>query len=174
MLIDGFLPEYDYAETHGIKIYAPAKTVFATLNEVDLCDSKIIRLLFRLRGLPSHKLKFEDLRKSNFEVLGIEENKEFLLGLIGKFWTIGGGLKKINADTFRKFDEKGFAKAVWDFSLAENGRETYLQTETRIKCLDGQSRRSFGFYWTFIQPFSGLIRREILKIIKRKAEMSVR
>jgi hypothetical protein len=46
-----------------------------------------------------------------------------------------------------------------------------LTTETRIKCLDNESRRSFGFYWMFIQPFSGLIRMEMLRAIKRKAEL---
>lgn len=170
MLIDQFLPKYDFVETHGIKIHASAAEVFKTLDEIDLSESWVIRGLFFLRGLPSQKLRFADLKKSRFEILGIEENKEMLLGLAGKFWTINGNLQKVNADNFQKFDKKGFAKAVWDFSLEENGRETFLKTETRIQCLDEESRKSFRFYWSLIQPFSGLVRKEILKIIKLKAE----
>jgi hypothetical protein len=170
MLIDLFLPEYDFSETHDVKIRASAENVFRALNEVDLCESTIVRWLFRLRGLPTEKTTLREMHKMRFETLGEEENKEILLGLAGRFWTLMGDLKKINSDNFREFNEKGFAKAVWNFSLDASGGETRLTTETRIKCLDAESRKSFGFYWTFIQPFSGLIRKEMLKTIKKKAE----
>jgi len=168
MLIDSFLPEYDFSETHDIKIRATAENVFRTLNEVDLCESPIIRLLFFLRGIPTGKMTLREMLR--FETLGENENRELLLGLVGKFWTLTGGLRKIGAGNFREFNEKGLAKAVWNFSLDETGGETRLTTETRIQCTDSESRRSFGFYWTFVQPFSGLIRMEMLKTIKRKAE----
>jgi len=170
MLIDLFLPEYDFSETHDIEIRATAETVFRTLNEIDLCESSVVRWLFRLRGMPREKMTLREMRRLRFEMLGASENREILLGLAGRFWTIRGDLQKINSNNFREFDQKGFAKAVWDFSLNETNGETRLTTETRIKCLDAESRRSFGFYWTFIQPFSALIRKEILKTVKRKSE----
>jgi hypothetical protein len=171
MLIDEFLPKYDFVETHDIEIRASAETVFGVMDEVDLCESPIIRGLFFLRGLPNAKLRLRDLRKSRFEILGVEKNKELLLGLAGKFWTLRGEMQEVNADNFREFDKKGFAKAVWNFSVDSSGNETRLTTETRVRCLDDASRKSFGFYWTFIQPFSGLIRNEMLKIVKKKAEL---
>ncbi len=170
MLIDSFLPEYDFSETHDIKIRATAETVFRALNAVDLCESAVIRWLFRLRGLPSRGMTLREMQRLRFEVLGESENREILLGLVGRFWTIKGDLQKINSQNFREFDEKGFAKAVWNFTLAEAEGETCLTTETRIKCLDAESRKKFEFYWAFIQPFSGLIRKEILKVIKQRAE----
>lgn len=173
MLIDEFLPKYDFIETHNIKVRATAENVFSAINEIDLCESPIIRALFFLRGLPNGHLRLRDLRKSRFEILGARESEELLIGLAGKFWTLRGEMQKINADNFREFNKKGFAKAVWNFSIDESGKETRLTTETRIRCLDAASRKSFGFYWTFIQPFSGLIRREMLKIIKRKAEAMI-
>ncbi|MEP6704948.1 MAG: hypothetical protein ABJB34_09095, partial [Acidobacteriota bacterium] len=97
-------------------------------------------------------------------------NKELLIGLAGRFWTPWGDLQTVDESNFRSFDKIGYAKAVWNFSVAEAGDKTRLTTETRIKCLDPDSRRSFGFYWTFIQPFSGLIRMEMLRAIKRRAE----
>ena len=172
MLIDEFLPKYDFIETHDIKISAEAETVFGVMDKVDLCESPIIRALFFLRGLPNAKLRLRDLKKSKFEILGVEKNKELLLGLAGKFWTLRGEMQDVSADNFREFDKKGFAKAVWNFSVDSDGTETRLTTETRIRCLDDASRKSFRFYWTFIQPFSGLIRREMLKIVKKKAELS--
>lgn len=170
MLIDEFLPKYHFVETHDITVGASAKAVFEAVNEIDLCESPLIRGLFFLRGLPNKRLRLSDLRKSRFEILGERENEELLLGLAGKFWTFGGKLQKINSGNFRDFNGKGFAKAVWNFSVDAIGNETLLTTETRVRCLDDASRRSFGFYWTFVQPFSGLIRREMLRIVKKKAE----
>lgn len=169
MLIDEFLPKYDFIETHNIKICASSENVINTIDEIDFCESPIIRALMFLRGMPSAKMRLRDLRKTNFEILG-KRDDELLLGLAGKFWTLTGKLQKVNADNFREFDEKGFTKAVWNFSVDGEGNETRLTTETRVCCLDSDSRRSFGFYWTFIQPFSGLIRREMLRIVKKKAE----
>ena len=170
MLIDSFLPEYDFSETHDIKIRAEAAHVFHALNEVDFCESATVRWLFRLRGLPTEKTTLREMQKMRFETLGEKENQEILIGLAGRFWTLMGDLKEVNSNNFREFNEKGFAKAVCNFSIDVSGGETRLTTETRIKCLDAESRRSFRFYWAFIQPFSGLIRKEMLKTIKKKAE----
>jgi hypothetical protein len=80
-------------------------------------------------------------------------------------------MQNINAENFREFDTTGFAKAAWNFALTETGKgEIFLRTETRVKCLDEESLASFRFYWRFVQPFSGLIRREMLRLIKQKAE----
>lgn len=170
MLIDLFLPEYDFSERHDVKIQATAENVFRTLNAVDLCESAAVRWLFRLRGLPTREMTLRLMKQLRFEVLGEGENRELVLGLAGKFWTIKGDLRKVSSQNFREFNEKGFDKAAWNFSLDEADGEICLTTETRIKCLDAESRKKFGFYWTFIQPFSALIRKEILKAIKLRAE----
>ncbi|MGQ0541786.1 MAG: hypothetical protein ACT4O9_08045 [Blastocatellia bacterium] len=170
MLIDEFLSEYDFVETHDIAIRAGAAETYRAANEVDFSVSFVIRWLMRLRGMSVGNLTLRNLGGSKFQMLGETLNKEMVIGLVGKFWTLRGGLKNIDAESFKKFDTTGYAKAAWNFSLDADGENTRLTTETRIKCLDEGSRRSFGFYWTFIQPFSGLIRMEMLKAIKRKAE----
>lgn len=170
MLIDDFMPDWDFTETHDIRIRATAESVFRALYEVDFCESAMVRWLFRLRGLPTEDMTMRELRKLQFQTLGESENREFLLGLAGKFWTLTGNMQPINSDNFREFNKKGYAKAACNFSLDETTGEICLTTETRIKCNDAESRRSFGFYWTFIQPFSGLVRKEMLKLIKKKAE----
>ncbi|HLA94192.1 MAG TPA: hypothetical protein VK612_00620 [Pyrinomonadaceae bacterium] len=165
------MPEYDFVETHDISIHADAADIYRAANEVDFSDSWMIRWLFRLRGMSANNVTLRSLRKSRFEMLGETLNKEMVIGIVGRFWTVRGGLKKIDAESFKKFETAGYAKAVWNFSLSPDGDNTCLTTEMRIKCLDAESRKSFGFYWTFIRPFSGLIRMEMLKTIKRKAEM---
>ena len=49
-------------------------------------------------------------------MLGETLNKEMVIGLVGRFWTIAGSLRKIDAESFKAFDKAGFAKAVWNFS----------------------------------------------------------
>lgn len=173
MLIDEFLTEYDFEETHSIAIHADALTVYEAAQEADFGESLIVRTLLRLRGMSADALSLRNLSYSKFRILGEVPAKELLIGLAGRFWTPWGDLQDVNAENFKAFDKSGYAKAVWNFSLAPDGKGTRLTTETRIRCLDDGSRRSFGFYWTFVQPFSGLIRMEMLKTIKRKAEASL-
>lgn len=174
MLIDDFLPVYDFSERHETKIRASAERVYAAVSTAELTDSWIIWGLFALRGLGwsnrAKKLTLREMTESGFAILGEKPDEEILLGLAGKFWTLSGNLQKIDAGNFKEFNEKGFAKAVWNFSLAEANGETVLKTETRISCLDEDSRQSFALYWTVVKPFSGLIRQEMLRIIKEKAE----
>ena len=43
MLIDDFMPDWDFTETHDIRIRATAEGVFRALYEVDFCESATIR-----------------------------------------------------------------------------------------------------------------------------------
>jgi hypothetical protein len=45
-----------------------------------------------------------------------------------------------------------------------------VATETRIVCTDEASRRAFLRYWRVIRPFSGLIRLEMLRLLRNAAE----
>ena len=45
-----------------------------------------------------------------------------------------------------------------------------LSTETRIKCFGRAALWKFRVYWSLIGPFSGLIRKAILKQVKTEAE----
>ncbi len=182
MLIDGLLPAYDMVERHQIRIRAPVERVYDAVRAVDLSGSRIIRWLFLLRGLPALwrssprgeerlGLTLDGLLESGFILLGEKPRQELLLGLVGRFWTPSGDIQRLDASGFRTFDRPGYAKAAWNFSLSEqeNGT-TRLATETRVLCLDDVSRRRFRLYWAFVEPFSGLIRREMLRSIRSTAE----
>lgn len=174
MLIDEFLPEYDFYEVHDLEIEADTERVYQAIDKVDFCDSWIVRLLFLIRGLPTSGMTMDGLKKMKFARLGETANSEVVLGLVGQFWNLAGNLKTIDRDSFRSFDEQGFAKTAFNFSLRPLNGGTRLATETRIKCLGDESRISFGRYWTLVRPFSGLIRLEMLKTIKHKAEAVIK
>lgn len=184
MLIDESLPVYDVVERHHTEVRAPVERVYDAVRRLDLGSSATIRSLFWLRELPARLrrsdrcvgegdqgLTLDALLESGFVLLGERPNRELVLGLVGRFWTTSGDLQRLDASEFHDFGRPGYAKTAWNFSVTEqhNGT-TLLATETRVLCLDVVSRRRFRLYWTLIGPFSGLIRKVILRSIKRQAE----
>ncbi len=183
MLIDKFLPRWSFAETHSIEIEASPETVYECVRGLDFGDSVLVRLLFWLRGAPgllsrlrgrqqrSMGLTIADLQRFGFVLLGETPDRELLLGLVGQFWKPTGNVRRIEAARFPEFSEPEFAKAAWNFHIAPlSSSRIRLRTETRILCLDDFSRRRFSAYWRLIRPFSGLVRKDALRIIRRSAE----
>ena len=175
------MPACDASEFHETTVRAPIENVYDALRTADLGRSPIVRLLLRLRALPAmftiggHKrnlhLNLDALVKGGFVVLGENPPDEIALGLIGRFWRLSGTTCSIKPGEFKAFDEPGYAKAVWNFSLVQEGANlTKLYTETRVRCSDDESRRHFRLYWVIVAPFSGLIRREVLRAIRHEAE----
>ena len=176
MLIDDFLPVYDVCERHRTKVDAPLGEVYAAVRGLDVSEAKLSMLLFRLRGLrgcfrSSPHFNLEHFLQMGFILLDEKPEKELVLGLVGQFWKPSGKLRRLNPESFRSFNERGYAKAVWNFSLSQQPAQTVLlETETRVQCSDEASRRRFRFYWMMIGGFSGLIRRDLLRAVKRNAE----
>ena len=183
-LIDELLPTYDVAERHHVEVRAPIEQVYAAARRLDLGGSGVVRMLFWLRGLPALFLRpsnrdqagrlgltLDALLDSGFVLLDERPNEELVLGLVGRFWTPSGEIQRLTPKGFRDFQRPGYAKAVWNFSLSGWAEgTTLLATETRVLCLDTTSRKRFLPYWAFVGRFSGLIRRQILRSIKRQAE----
>jgi hypothetical protein len=176
MLIDDFLPGYDVRERHHTIVRAPVDKVYAAVRQLDLSQARLSMFLMWLRGIPSgisapSCFTLDDFLKMRFILLGEKPNEELLLGVVGRFWTLSGKLRRLDSEGFRKFNEPGFAKAAWNFSLSERSDSSVLlETETRVYCTDDASRRRFRLYWFVIGAFSGLIRREVLQAVKQNAE----
>ena len=171
MLQDKYLPEYHFDEKHSITIDASVSQIFPCIEHLDFSHSKIIRLLFAIRGLPPSMLNLTGLEYHRFYVLESRQNDEIIIALIGQFWKPDGNLQLFKPDEFIPFAEPGFAKSTWSFKLeALTPQSTHLETVTRIYCTDEPSRKKFSRYWFFIKPFSGLVRMEILRALKRKVK----
>lgn len=177
------MPTYDVSEYHEKTVRARIGKVYDALRTADLGASFTVRLLLELRALPdlfsrqnrrrNARVDLETLLKNGFVLLGENPPNEIALGLAGQFWAAAGRTCLLSdAEEFRGFDQSGYAKAVWNFSLVEEGQAaTRLATETRVRCLDERSRLRFRFYWSVIGPFSGLIRREILRTVRKASEL---
>lgn len=170
MLAEKYLPQFHHRSQHSILIRATPPKILAAADQLDLHDSAIIRFLFMLRGMPSHTLDRKGLESEKFITLEITDH-ELIMGIIGQFWKAKGNLLTFKPEEFVPFNDRGFAKGIWHFQITPQSDTNFrLTTETRILCTDDASRKKFSRYWFVIRPFSGLIRSQILKLIKKKAE----
>ena len=181
MLIDEFLPRYDVTEHHATVVRAAPARVWEAVRTLDLARSPLVRVLFALRSIPgllagkaprARRLgtTMETLLENGFVLLGEREGDELLLGLAGQFWRPTGRIVRLSPDEFRAGGRPGLSMAAWNFTLRDEGGAVRLATETRVRCTDDASRRSFLRYWRLVGPFSGLIRTEMLRTLRRGAE----
>ena len=101
-------------------------------------------------------------------VLEERPNVELVLGQIGRPWKSAGASSGPTVDptAFADFDRPGFAKIAANLRVEPYGATASILTiETRVALTDSQSLRRFTRYWTFIRPFSALIRRIALRLV---------
>lgn len=148
-LIDKYLPDYTYNEYHERLINASVKECFIVARNLDMGKSFITKTLMKLRGLSTTDLSLHGFLK-NICFAYREEDlyKEFVIDA-----------------------SQSNIQIIWNFYFKEiNENNTVVSTETRILCLTKKSKFRFSLYWFFVQPFSGIIRLEMLRLIKKQAE----
>jgi hypothetical protein len=185
-LIDEWMPEAHFSEFHATDVAAPPERAWAAVRRLDLGRSWLVRGLFALRSLPALLAgrpkrgdgalgtTMDALLASGFVLLQEDAPREMVLGLVGRFWAPAGGIVRVTPDEFRAFRQPGMAMAAWNFTIRPTAGGCRVATETRVRCTDARARRSFSFYWRIVQPFSGLIRMEALRAIRRAAESTDR
>jgi len=183
MPLDDFLPEYDSNEIHSTRVAASPREALAATRALTPREVPLTGALMALRRLPAALLGrsgesarrapdapiLDQMTRGGFTLLG-EQADELVLGVVGRFWTLNGGIRRIERDEFVTFDEPGFAKAVVNFHVEGVSRGTVLTTETRIMGTSEEARRKFRRYWRIVMPGSALIRRAWLRAIRKRAE----
>jgi hypothetical protein len=181
--IDAFLPNYDFSASYQVPINAPRSIVYECLLHSDFSELWLMRLLMTIRTgkrMPRSHMP-GDLRQrlqgTGFVILDEVPNDEIVIGVTGRFWRPDGGrcMELTEAD-FVDFSREGYAKVAWNFRLRAELPEkwtTILSTETRIQCFGRAAFWKFGIYWSLVGPFSGLIRKAMLKQVKTKAESRI-
>jgi len=179
--IDESLPIYDVSASYQIGIHAPPSVVYQCLLRSDFNNLWLVRLLMTIRSgrrFP-HTLVPSNLRQrlqgTGFVMLAEGPGDELVIGVAGRFWRPDGGrCMDLAAEDFAGFSHSGYAKAAWNFKLrADSPEGAFLSTETRIKCFGSAALWKFRIYWSVVGPFSGLIRKVILKHVKAKAESTL-
>lgn len=171
MLLDKYLPKFTFREYHQRILQASAEQAFGAAKNVDLGRSKTIKLLFRLRGLPTQDMTLKGfVERINFTWLEEIENRELIIG----FWANTRIEKILEKEQFARDNQSRRVKVVWNIKIddRQNG-SVVVSTETRVYCSAGLTKIFFGLYWAMIRPFSGLIRIKMLELIKASVQASV-
>ena len=174
MLIDDFLPKFDFSERHQTIIPASPDDVRRVIDEWRPTESFLWRWLVRLRGLGSPKGTLREWGEANGFLRLAQTDEEVVYGQAGRFWVANERAAMVSPRTveeFRGLNDPSVAVAVMNFLVEPHasGRGTRLFTETRVRCLGRSSRRWFRLYWLVIRPFSGLLRRAMLSGIRARA-----
>jgi hypothetical protein len=174
--IDEWLPQYQVSASYSILVHASREKTHAALQQASFSDLAIVQRLMRLRGyrmghdeVPATGAR-EGIRGSFIELAAVPQ-QEVVLGIAGRFWRPDGGIVRgLTPAEFAGFRREGYAKAVWNFSLASANSDTQLSTETRVQTFGRSATLKFRAYWFVVGPFSGLIRGAMLREVKRLAE----
>lgn len=179
MQIESYVSDPDVQARYELRVRTTVSATYQAVLSANLSDSWLVRALMRARGYGREigrgsrtQTLADNLRRGGFVQLAHVPDREIVFGIAGRFWTPRGGLVRgLTAETFRNFSDAGYAKAAWNFAVtAVPPDETLLSTETRVVCFGRSARAKFRAYWLLVAPFSGLIRRAMLRQIKHRAE----
>ena len=189
MLLDRYLPRYDVTETHAVIIDADTDLTWQAVRRCDLSRSAVIHVLLELRSLPSRlqrafkgrpteaarpPLTLKDMERAGFLLLGESPGHEIVFGTVVQPWkavTDDQPAPRGEASRFAAFDTPGYVKVAFNIRVEPYGsRRALVTTETRTAATDPASLRRFTRYWMLAGPFSALIRRLTLRIVKSDAE----
>ena len=189
MLLDRYLPQYDVTETHAVVIDADTGLTWQAVRRSDLSRSAVIRVLLELRSLPNRlqgllkgrpsepsrpPLMLDDMERAGFLLLGESPGHEIVFGTVVQPWkavTDDELAPQLEAGRFAEFDTPGYVKVAFNVRVEPYGnRRSLITTETRTAATDSTSLRHFARYWILVGPFSALIRRLMLRMVKSDAE----
>lgn len=177
--LDRFMPEYDVAERHHVRVSAPPEVTLSAAEDVDLQQSAMIRAVFKSRELimgahPDEAVRpraFLPLVKSlGWGVLAEVPGREIVMGAVTRPWEADVVFRALPPEKFAAFREPGYVKIVWTLRADPAGGESVARTETRAATTDPVARARFRRYWSLASPGIRLIRTVTLRLVKAEAE----
>jgi len=179
-LLDQFMPTYDVAERHHVRIAAPAEITLAAAAEMYLEQSPIVRAIFKarewiMRSHPAREPKsrafLAQMRAIGWGVLAEIPGREIVMGAVTQPWMADVVFRPLPPDEFAAFHEPDYVKIVWTLRADSLGAaESIFRTETRVLTTDSTARAKFRRYWSFMSPGIILIRWMSLGPLKAEAE----
>lgn len=182
--LDRFIPAYEVAERHYVRVAAPAAITLAAACDMDLQQSRIVRTIFRGREVilgsqPEKTARPKGLCAQmislGWGVLAEIPGREIIVGAVTQPWKANVVFRALPPDEFAGFDEPGYVKIAWTLRADPIGAaESVFRTETRVATTDPAARAKFRRYWSFLSPGIILIRWMSLGPLKEEAERRAR
>ncbi len=169
-LLDEVLPAFDVAAKYSIRVQASPEKIYRILQK-GIPTGSITKILMALRKVPRLFRKETDCPDYSFYKLKESQANEIVIGIVGQFWKPVASIVPVESlEEFIAFERNGYCKAAMNLRITpQTANACSLTTETRVISY-GYAKERFLSYWQVIKPFSGLIRREILRKIKKEAE----
>lgn len=177
-LLGDIMPKYQFFERHSARIHARSELVMQAIRQSTFGDMKSLITLLKIRGaaLRIHdsgdflqdKRVLDAFSESGY-LSGGSEHEIVMFGV----WNARANRRPEvrTSQEFAAYREQGAVKMAYDFNVEDTGGGwSTISTETRVLALDELTRRGMGRYWRLIVPGSGLLRRQWLEGIKKRAE----
>jgi hypothetical protein len=173
------MPEYQFSEIHTVRTRASPEQVIQAARESTWGDLKSLSTLMRIRGVVLHtpfhdtgyfspEKRVSDAFSASGYVSETSEREFVMFGAVNTRLRRAAGVH--TAQEFIDYREDGAVKTAFDFRAEDaGGGWTTITTETRMM-VHSDSTRGLAIYWRLIVPGSGLLRRQWLGGIKRRAE----
>jgi hypothetical protein len=183
-LLDRFMPAYEIAERHHMRVQADTPIAFAAACDMDLQQSAIVRAIFNTREIvlgarhdstPRPRGIVEFTKSIGWGVLAEIPGREIVMGAVTQPWEANVTFHALAPDAFVPFDRPEFVKIAWTLRADGIGPgESIVRTETRVMTTDAVARRKFRRYWSVFSPGIVLIRHLGLRLVKSDAERRAR
>jgi hypothetical protein len=192
MLLDKYMPVYDFMEDSAVTIHAPADIAYRAITEFTMAETPFfVHVLSFLRTLPEKMVgrNFSTVKNNEpylaqecrdfFTELENQPPTEYIFGLIvpgdiGRIWKKSSELNFRPSDSaeFLSFKDAAYLKVVMDIFIEDNknSNDTIVRADWRIFALSPQAKKRFTPYWRIIGPFSHYIQKSMLKAIKKRSE----
>ena len=183
-LLDRFMPVYEIAERHHIRIAAPPAITLAAARDLDLFQRPLVRAIFKARELllgaagddrPRPRGMLAEAQSLGWVVLEEDPDREIVVGAVTRPWEANVTFRPIPATEFAAFQEPNYIKIAWTVRAdAIGANASIFHTETRAVATDAVARAKFRWYWSFLSPGVILIRWALLGPLKAAAERRAR
>ena len=180
LLLDQFMPSYDVAERHHVRIDASSGHVLDVSRTVDLQSLPIARALIRAReivlGAPKADLDrrrglMAEMESIGWRVLAEVPGRELVVGAITQPWLAQVVFRGLRPEQFKAFRDPGFVKIAWTLRADPTADgDSVFRTETRVVTTDADARRKFRWYWARFSPGIVLIRLALLARLRQVAQ----
>jgi hypothetical protein len=185
--LDVWLPVSHWTTRHDRQVAAPPADVARALREVTPGEMRLARPLVALRTLPSRlagKGRGADRgpagRGARHDAGGLHpagrragerpdrrRHRARLRRAAVEARAVQGDPSRPHPRGVPGVDRPGYLKGVYAMWVEPDGAGSLLRTETRVFVTSESAARRFKPYWTLIEPFSGLIRRDWLAAGRR-------
>ena len=179
-VLDSIMPQYQFFERHSAVIQARPEQVMQAIRQSTFADMKSLGTLLRIRAA--------GLRTPSQDAGVLASDKRILDAFLASGYVSGGNTHEIvicggaNVQAKRSlevrtleecadYQQPGAIKVAFGFNVEDaGGGWCKVTAETRVLALDAATRRGMSRYWRLIAPGSGLLRRQWLAGIRRRAE----